>query len=456
MLLTNPVVFSILVMTVLCLLRFNILLSILISALVAGIMYKHGFAGFEYGLGAGLTGFLKALSETTSTLITGMKGNLETSLSYILLGALATAIAHTNLTAILINAISKTLSSNRIIFILSIAFIACLSQNLIPVHIAFIPILIPPLLVLMNKIGIDRRAVACALTFGLKAPYVSLSVGFGLIFHSILKKELENNGINVNISDIGNVMWIGGFSMLIGLLLAVFVFYAKKRIYKDTAYEVQELDELKHVANLKMTRKEWAVLGGAIVAFSVQILTSSMPLGALLGLVVMIALGGIEYKKVDKMMDGGLAMMGFIAFIMLVAAGFGSVLRESGGINELVTAASALAGGKVGGALLMLFIGLLITIGIGTSFGTIPIIASIYVPLSVNLGFSPAAIILLVGIAAALGDAGSPASDSTLGPTSGLNADGQHDHIYDTCVPTFVFFNIPLIIGGAIGAILLS
>ncbi len=98
----------------------------------------------------------------------------------------------------------------------------------------------------------------------------------------------------------------------------------------------------------------------------------------------------------------------------------------------------------------MLVIGLLVTMGIGTSFGTIPIIAAIYVPLCVSLGFSVPATILLIGIAAAVGDAGSPASDSTLGPTSGLNADGKHSHIYDTCVPTFIFFNIPLIVFGVI------
>ena len=54
--------------------------------------------------------------------------------------------------------------------------------------------------------------------------------------------------------------------------------------------------------------------------------------------------------------------------------------------------------------------------------------------------------------AAALGDAGSPASDTTLGPTSGLNADGQHDHIWDTCVPTFLHFNIPLMIAAIVAA----
>lgn len=60
----------------------------------------------------------------------------------------------------------------------------------------------------------------------------------------------------------------------------------------------------------------------------------------------------------------------------------------------------------------------------------------------------------LLACAAALGDAGSPASDTTLGPTAGLNADGQHDHIWDTCVPTFVFYNIPLLIAGFIGAMI--
>ncbi|WP_169777212.1 Na+/H+ antiporter family protein [Campylobacter mucosalis] len=428
--LTNPVVISILVMTALCLMRFNILLAILISALVAGVM-------------SGIS-----IVDTTSILISGMKGNLETALSYILLGALASAIARTNLTAILINAISQILSKKSTYLVLSIAAISCLSQNLIPVHIAFIPVLIPPLLPLFNRLKLDRRAVACALTFGLKAPYVSLSVGFGLLFHNILKKELENNGVNVSISDIQSVMWIGGASMLVGLFLAV-LFYGRQRDYGISDEMVTQS------LNATMTKKEWAVLAGAVVAFGIQIYTESMPLGALSGLVVMIVFKGIEYDKVDEVMSLGLAMMAFIAFIMLVAAGYGAVLRESGGIEELVKFASLIAGSKIIGVLLMLIVGLLITMGIGSSFGTIPVIASIYVPFSLSLGLDTPAIILLIGIAAALGDAGSPASDSTLGPTSGLNTDGKHSHIYDTCVPTFIFFNIPLIIGATIGAILL-
>ena len=104
----------------------------------------------------------------------------------------------------------------------------------------------------------------------------------------------------------------------------------------------------------------------------------------------------------------------------------------------------------------MVFLGLLITMGIGTSFGTVPVVAAIYVPLAMQLGFSPAATVFMITIAAALGDAGSPASDTTLGPTSGLNADGQHDHIWDTCVPQFVFYNIPLMIMGVVWAMILG
>lgn len=435
MLFANPVLLSVILMCVLCLFRFNVLLAILVSSLAAGLISGKG------------------LVETTNLLISGMQGNLETALSYILLGALAAAISMSNLTPILINLVSKFISKKSIWFVLTIAIISCFSQNLIPVHIAFIPILIPPLLALMNRLKIDRRAVACALTFGLQAPYLSLSLGFGLLFHTILKKELNNNGMNINISDVSSVMWLGGIAMIVGLILAIFV-YRKPRQYGQTELENKEIYESQK-KDLKMRRKEYAVLGGAVVAFGVQIWASSLPLGALVGLIVMVMFGGIEYKKMDKVMEKGLAMMAFIAFVMLVAAGFGSVIRETGGINDLINAVSSISGGKLGGAILMLSIGLLITLGIGTSFGTIPIIASIYVPLCHSLGFSAGATILLVGIAAAVGDAGSPASDSTLGPTSGLNADGKHNHIYDTCVPTFIFFNIPLIVFGVIFAMLL-
>lgn len=102
--LTNPVVVSILVMGVLCLARLNVLLAILISALTAGIL---GGIGVE---------------KSINLLISGMAGNLETALSYVLLGALASAIARTNLTLILIHYIANFVQNRRLMFCLFIAF----------------------------------------------------------------------------------------------------------------------------------------------------------------------------------------------------------------------------------------------------------------------------------------------------------------------------------------------
>ncbi|RXM89544.1 sodium:proton antiporter [Clostridium tetani] len=432
MILLNPVVISVIVMSALCLMKLNVLLSILLAAITAGVA-------------AGMP-----ITETMKTLIDGMGGNSETALSYVLLGTFAIAISKTGLATLLAKKISKAVKGNKIAFTLIIAFVACFSQNLVPIHIAFIPILIPPLISLMNKMKLDRRGVACALTFGLKAPYVTLPVGFGLIYHNIIRDQMIQNGIEVTTDMIWRSMWIAGLSMLVGLLLAVLIAYRRPREYEDIKVEGFDLDE-----EVEMTSKQWLALLGAAVAFVVQLKTKSLPLGALSGLIALIVTGSVKWNEIDEMIEGGLKMMALVAIVMLVAAGYGNVLRETGAVEALVTSATAVISTKATGAVVMLLVGLLVTMGIGTSFGTIPILAAIYCPLGLQLGFSIPAIILLIGIAAALGDAGSPASDSTLGPTSGLNIDGQHDHIWDTCVPTFIFYDIPLMVFGVIGSLML-
>ncbi len=439
--LTNPVVVSVIVMCALCLLKFNVLLSIIVAAVVAGVM--GGMPVYQPG----------ADNNIIDVLISGMGGNSATALSYILLGAFAVGLANSGLGTILSKKIAKVVSDKKYVMIFSIAFIACFSQNLVPVHIAFIPILIPPLLVLMNKLKIDRRAMACSLTFGLKAPYVALPIGFGLIFHQILEDNIKQAGMAVTVSDTRKVMWIAGLSMLIGLIFCVTVLYRKPREYEDKPIIDTEVQE----GDVKMTWEAWVALLACLVTAVVSIFTESLPYAAVAGLFTMLIGGCIKWKSIDDVMNGGIGLMGFIAFVMLVAAGYGTILRSTGAVEELVQLAAAyMEGSKAMSAFVMLVVGLLITMGIGTSFGTIPIISAIYVPLCQAIGFSPAATILLIGTAAALGDAGSPASDSTLGPTSGLNADGQHDHIWDTCVPTFIAFDIPLIIGGVIGAVVLG
>ncbi|GAA6776693.1 Na+/H+ antiporter family protein [Helicobacter pylori] len=428
----NPAFVAIICMCILSLLRLNVMLSMISATLIAGLMG---------GLG---------LTESFNAMIDGMKGNLNIALSYILLGALAVAIAKSNLIKVALSKLIGLMNYKRSTFCFLIAFIACFSQNLVPVHIAFIPILIPPLLHLMNRLELDRRAVACALTFGLQAPYLVLPVGFGLIFQTTILEQLKANGVSATLAQITGVMWIAGLAMVVGLFAAVLTLYKKPRHYKEKSFNIENYD------SLKLNYHDYLTFIGIIVAFAIQLATDSMPLAAFLALAIILLGRGIKFKETDSLMDDSVKMMAFIAFVMLVASGFGEVLQKVHAIEGLVNAITSVVQGKLLGAFLMLVVGLFITMGIGTSFGTIPIIAVFYVPLCAKLGFSIESTILLIGIAAALGDAGSPASDSTMGPTCGLNADNQHNHIYDTCVPTFLVYNLPLIVFGVVGALLLG
>lgn len=458
MILTNPVVVSVIVLLALSLLKVNVFLALIIAAIVGG-----GLAGMPI---FAVTEFFSPLAAipgvaveggdiptVIDTLVGGMGGNAGTALSYVMLGAFAVALAHTGLGTLLSRKLSQALSGRKLFMVFSLAGIACFSQNLVPIHIAFIPILIPPLLKLMNSLKLDRRAVAVALTFGLKAPYIAIPLGFGDIFRGIVVGAINDNGGNVTPGQATSVMWIGAASMLVGLIVMGTYWGTRDREYKDLPI----LGEVEDDKEVTMTKEAWGAVISAVVVAIMSIFTQSLPLAALFGLITMILTGCIKLNQLNDMMDGGVAMMGFIAFVMLVASGYGAVIRATGSVDVLVEQAAVyMQGSKTVAAFVMLLIGLLVTMGIGSSFSTIPIIAAIYVPLAMRLNFSPASIILLIAVAGALGDAGSPASDSTLGPTSGLNADGQHDHIWDTTVPTFITFNIPLIIGGVIGTMILG
>ena len=185
-------------------------------------------------------------------------------------------------------------------------------------------------------------------------------------------------------------------------------------------------------------------------------ITDSLVIGALAGIIILFVFQVVKFHAGDRIVNEGISMMGMIAFVMLVASGYANVLTETGAVDELVEATLEITGtSQFIVALFMLSVGLIITMGIGTSFGTIPILAVLYIPVFLAAGFSPILSATLIGTAAALGDAGSPASDSTLGPTAGLNADGRHHHIWDTCVPTFLHYNIPLFLFGLIAALVL-
>ena len=430
-LLFNPIIVSVILLCILCLCRVNVLLALIVSAIVAGKI-----AGLHAG-------------QIMDLFINGMGQNSETALSYILLGTFAAAMAHTGLADVLAKRIALLIKNNKFILLLILTLLACASQNLIPVHIAFIPVIIPPLLSVMNKLKLDRRAVACALAFGLVTPYIVLPAGFGLIFQRLLADNMSLNGMAVDVSDVWKSVWFLGVGLLVGLLFAVFISYRKPREYENIEIKKERR------RSLRFTGSHYITLLAAIATLAVQLWTKSLPLGALIGLTIIFGTRAINPKKMDILINEGIGLMGYVAFVMLVAAGFAGVLKATGGIDVLVNSLIPfMLGSKVVAAFLMLIVGLFITIGIGTSFGTIPILAVLFVPIFLHLGFNPMEAIIVFAAAAALGDAGSPASGTTLGPTAGLDADGQHSHIQDTCIPTFLHYNIPLILFALLAVII--
>ncbi|SFA49071.1 hypothetical protein SAMN05216169_10204 [Anoxybacillus pushchinoensis] len=435
----NAVIASVLVMLILSLMRMNVVLSLLIASLVGGWLGKLG------------------LSKTVEVFSEGLGNSAEVALSYALLGGFAVAISKTGLPNAIVHIIIKTVGRqgegkrkqySKALVLLVILLMSCFSQNLIPIHIAFIPILIPSLLHVLNELHVDRRLVASIITFGLITPYMWLPTGFGAIFHDIVQTNMAQGGLVVTKSDIPKAMFLPSLGMITGLLIALFT-YRKPRVYKQVNLESEDTQSFQQ-------REVWFAIVAVMVALTVQLLLDSMIFGAFAGIVVIYFSGCIRLAESDRLLTDGMRMMAFIGFVMLSASGFANVLKQTGHIEKLVEQAASLIGHNMAlGALLMLIVGLLITMGIGSSFSTVPIIATIFVPLCMKLGLSPMATIAIIGAAGALGDAGSPASDSTLGPTSGLNVDGQHHHIWDTCVPTFIHYNIPVIIFAWIAAIVL-
>ncbi|MFH7565689.1 MULTISPECIES: Na+/H+ antiporter family protein [Oceanimonas] len=439
----NPVVIAVSLMLVLSLLRINVVISLALSALVGGLV-------------GGLS-----LTDTAKIFADGLGGGATIALSYAMLGAFAVAISRSGITDLLavriIRALGQNASQGRVLWIKSVLLCALLlaavsSQNLIPIHIAFIPILVPPLLHVMAQLKLDRRAVTCVLTFGLTATYMMLPVGFGGIFlNNILLANLVENGVEATKGMLPMAMGIPVGGMFLGLLVALFISYRKPRQYDESKIIAVEPEHIQ-INPLHIFIAVIAILS----ALSLQLYSDSIILGAMVGFIIFTMGGVIKFRESQDAFTQGVKMMSMIGFIMISAAGFAAVIKATDGIGALVQAvADVLGGHKALAALAMLVVGLLITMGIGSSFSTIPIIAPIYVPLCISLGFSPLATLAIIGTAGALGDAGSPASDSTLGPTSGLNADGQHDHIWDSVVPTFLHYNIPLVGFGWLAAMVL-
>ncbi|MGZ1563303.1 Na+/H+ antiporter family protein [Staphylococcus argenteus] len=436
----NAVVIAVILMIVLCLCRLNVVISLFISALVGGVISGMSIE--------------KVINVFGKNIVDGA----EVALSYALLGGFAALISYSGITDYLVGKIINAIHAEnsrwsrvkvKVTIIIALLAMSIMSQNLIPVHIAFIPIVIPPLLSLFNELKIDRRLIGLIIGFGLCFPYVLLPYGFGQIFQQIIQSGFAKANHPIEFNMIWKAMLIPSMGYIVGLIIGLIV-YRKPR-----EYETRNISDNEPVTELK----PYILIVTIVVilaTFLVQTFTDSMIFGALAGVLVFFISRAYNWYELDAKFVEGIKIMAYIGVVILTANGFAGVMNATGDIDELVKALTSITGdNKLLSIIVMYVIGLIVTLGIGSSFATIPIIASLFIPFGASIGLDTMALIALIGTASALGDSGSPASDSTLGPTAGLNVDGQHDHIRDTCIPNFLFYNIPLMIFGTIAAMIL-
>ncbi|GBV55867.1 Na+/H+ antiporter family protein [Staphylococcus aureus] len=436
----NAVVIAVILMIVLCLCRLNVVISLFISALVGGLISGMSIE--------------KVINVFGKNIVDGA----EVALSYALLGGFAALISYSGITDYLVGKIINAIHAEnsrwsrvkvKVTIIIALLAMSIMSQNLIPVHIAFIPIVIPPLLSLFNDLKIDRRLIGLIIGFGLCFPYVLLPYGFGQIFQQIIQSGFAKANHPIELNMIWKAMLIPSMGYIVGLLIGLYV-YRKPR-----EYETRKISDSDNVTELKPYILIVTIVA-ILATFLVQTFTDSMIFGALAGVLVFFISRAYNWYELDAKFVEGIKIMAYIGVVILTANGFAGVMNATGDIDELVKTLTSITGdNKLFSIIMMYVIGLIVTLGIGSSFATIPIIASLFIPFGASIGLDTMALIALIGTASALGDSGSPASDSTLGPTAGLNVDGQHDHIRDTCVPNFLFYNIPLMIFGTIAAMVL-
>ncbi|HGO1852340.1 TPA: Na+/H+ antiporter family protein [Staphylococcus aureus] len=436
----NAVVIAVILMIVLCLCRLNVVISLFISALVGGLISGMSIE--------------KVINVFGKNIVDGA----EVALSYALLGGFAALISYSGITDYLVGKIINAIHAEnsrwsrvkvKVTIIIVLLAMSIMSQNLIPVHIAFIPIVIPPLLSLFNDLKIDRRLIGLIIGFGLCFPYVLLPYGFGQIFQQIIQSGFAKANHPIEFNMIWKAMLIPSMGYIVGLLIGLYV-YRKPR-----EYETRKISDSDNVTELKPYILIVTIVA-ILATFLIQTFTDSMIFGALAGVLVFFISRAYNWYELDAKFVEGIKIMAYIGVVILTANGFAGVMNATGDIDELVKTLTSITGdNKLFSIIMMYVIGLIVTLGIGSSFATIPIIASLFIPFGASIGLDTMALIALIGTASALGDSGSPASDSTLGPTAGLNVDGQHNHIRDTCVPNFLFYNIPLMIFGTIAAMVL-
>ena len=280
----NPVVFSVILMCILCLCKLNVMFSLIIACFVGGLM-------------GGMS-----VSDISSTMLAGFSNNAEAALAYILLGTFASCLAYTGLADIFAKRVAQAIRGSKLKLFLLILIFSIISQTIIPIHTAYIPILIPPMLAMMNEMKMDRRLMAGALVSGMM-PYVGIPIGYGLIFMGIVKDNMCANGLTVTVQQVYSVNWMLMLTFIPGIIYIWFR-YRKPREYKNVDVDLSAYNA---VESTKLELRHWISIIAVLVVTAVEFKTQSLAVAALAGLVIMFFSGAVKWKDIEERFNDGRA-----------------------------------------------------------------------------------------------------------------------------------------------------
>src|SRR5699024_12639537 len=114
--------------------------------------------------------------------------------------------------------------------------------------------------------------------------------------------------------------------MIVGVCIALLVTYRKDSSPKEPVKksEIPEIDMAEGITEPKNVKWEMAhtfTVIAILAALILQIVTDSLVLGALAGIIVMFVCRVVRMYEGERVVHEGVGMMGMIAFVMLIASG---------------------------------------------------------------------------------------------------------------------------------------
>lgn len=386
---TNPVFASVVIMLVLCVLHVNVYLAIIIAAVICGLMG-----------GAPLT-------EIISLFASGISSHGENAIIFIILAAIASAIVASGMSDAMAPRVSKILGQRPWLLLVGLIIIAALCETVITFGATFVFIIIPPLLTVFNRYSVDRRKVATAIMCGLQIGYVCIPIGYGAVFQDMVAGVMSDCGIEITYLEVAVTTWPIFLAMVVAAVV-VAVIYRKPRTYTPVP-GITAPAETDGAQTDELPPWEFKHTMGIVAAFAtpvVQLITGSIVLGGLTALALILIFRVASIKSLDEHIYKGMKDVAAVVFVMAAGTGYANVSNAYGDVNGLVNSiVNMLGSSKLVGAFAMLVLGLIVTLGIGTSWGTVPIVGIIMVPMGLQMGFSVPAISMLICAAAVLGDA---------------------------------------------------